>query len=181
MDDDDGPDAKVIMMNRPTGSIRDLIANPTGRPAPPPEPPRPVVEPEAPEAEYQPPPKKSDPLPRPGDAYRAHARFLNRLVSDPKLIHFVAKDYTCAGYSYADLRRVNWLPAGEPGGGPVLVLRFVEAVITEVRLTGRNLDDLHYWISEGCMPWVWERPDGFRSRDDAATVITGIAFNEVER
>jgi hypothetical protein len=51
MDDDDGPDAKVIMMNRPTGSIRDLIANPTGRPAHPPEPPRPVAEPDAPEAD----------------------------------------------------------------------------------------------------------------------------------
>jgi hypothetical protein len=181
MDDDDGHDAKVLVMNRPTGSIRDLIASPMAKPAPPSEPPRPAAMPDDVEADYQPPPKKSDPLPRPGDAYRAHARFLNRLASDPKLIHFVSTDFTCQGYCYSDLRRVSWLPAAEPGSGPVLVLRFVEAVVTEVRITGRNLEDLHYWISEGCMPWICERPDGFRVRDDDATVITGIAFQEIER
>ncbi len=180
-DDDDGLDAKVLVMNRPTGSIRDLIAHPTGKPTPPPEPSRPTAVPDAPEEDYQSPPKKSDPLPRPGDAYRPHARFLNRLSADPKLIHFVTKDLTREGYCYSDLRRVSWLPADDPGDGPVLALRFVEAVVTEVRITGRNLDDLHYWISEGCMPWIWERPDGFRARDDAATVITGIAFQEIER
>jgi hypothetical protein len=179
---DDDPEGKVFVMNRPTGSIRDLIAHPSGKPATPPEPPPAAVAgPVTPEAEYQPPPKKSDPLPMPGDAYRPHARFLNRLSTDPKLIHFVRKDFSREGFSYADLRRVRWLPASEPGGGPVLVLRFVEAVITEVRITGRNLDDLHYWISEGSMPWVWEQPDGFRTRDDTATVITGIVFRELEK
>ena len=83
-------------MHEPTEPAvsRDLIANPTGETG--------SLQagaahgrwrcPTIPEAEFQPPPKKSDPLPRPGDAYRAHARFLNRLSTDPKLIHFVAKD-----------------------------------------------------------------------------------------
>ena len=39
--------------------------------------------------DYQPPAKKSDPLPKPGDTYRACARFLNRLSTDQRLIHFV--------------------------------------------------------------------------------------------
>ena len=58
---------------------------------------------------------------------------------------------------------VSWLPTADAGGGPVLVLRFVEAAVTEVRITGRNLEDLHYWISEGCMPWIpgsGRRPGG---------------------
>jgi hypothetical protein len=182
MDDDDHSHARGILMNRPTGSIRDLIANPTGRPAAaPPEPPRPVAAAEVMEAEAQPPPKKSDPLPKPGDAYRAHARFLNRLSSDARMIHFVRKDFSCEGYAYDDLRRIRWVPPAEPGGGPVLVLRFVEAVITEVRITGRNLDDLHYWISEGTMPWAWEQPEGFRTRDATVTVITGITIKEEEK
>lgn len=172
-------------MNRPTGSIKDLIGNPTGKPtaAPPPEPPRPAVT--VPDItvieEYQSPPKKSDPLPRPGDSYRPHARFLNRLVTDPRMIHFVMRDFTCEGFSYGDLRRVSWRMAGGPGGGMVLVLRFVEAVITEVTITGRHLDDLRYWISEGSMPWIWEQPAGFKIKNDAATVITGIAIQEIER
>jgi len=170
-------------MNRPSGSIRDLIANPTRKPpaALPPEPPAKVLVPEPIEAEFQPPPKKSDPLPLPGDAYRAHARFLNRLSMEQRLIHFVRRDFSREGFSYADLRRVRWLPSPESGGSPVLVLRFIEAVTTEVRISGRNLGDLHYWISEGTMPWVWEQPEGFTSRVDGMTVITGIVIEEVER
>ena len=68
---------------------------------------------------------------------------------DQRLIHFVDKDCWCEGFAYSDLRRVRWaLPVGE-GSGPALELRFVEAVITDVRIEGRNLEDIHYWISEG--------------------------------
>ncbi len=66
--------------------------------------------------------RKSDPLPRPGEAYRAHARFLNRLASDPKLIHFVSNNFICEGYCYSDLRARAGCRGGS-GGGPVLVLR----------------------------------------------------------
>jgi hypothetical protein len=133
------------------------------------------------EPDYQPPAKKSDPLPKPGDPYRACARFLNRLSTEQRVIHFVMQDFACEGFSYHDLRRVRLLPGDAAGSGPVLVLRFVEAVISEVRIEGRNLDDMHYWISEGCMPWVWEQPKGFTVRNDAATVITRITLTETEK
>ena len=133
------------------------------------------------EQDSQPPPKKSDPLPRPGDRYRACARFLNRLSSETRLIHFVLGDFTCEGFAYADLRRLRWLEASDPGSGPILVLRFVEVEATEVRIEGRHLEDIHYYISEGSMPWVWEQPAGFRVRDDNAPVITRIAITEMEQ
>jgi hypothetical protein len=131
--------------------------------------------------DYQPPPKKSDPLPRPGDKYRACARFMNRLHADQRLIHFVDAECWCEGFAYTDLRRVRWLPPAGEGGGPVLELRFVEAAITDVRIEGRNLEDIHHWISEGTLPWVWEQPRGFKTRDDKAMVITRIEIKEAER
>jgi hypothetical protein len=140
----------------------------------------PEPQPEADEPDYQPPPKKSDPLPRPGDKYRAHARFLNRLDIDQRLIHFVDKECWCEGYAYSDLRRVRWLAPATEGSGPVIELRFVESVITDVRIEGQNLEDVHHWISEGTMPWVWERPAGFKTRDDNAVVITRITVQTVE-
>ena len=159
----------------PTGSITMGRADCAGNLGP-----QPDTVPATLEPDYQPPPKKSDPLPKPGDAYRAHARFLNRLSSDQKLIHFVDKDCWCEGYAYSDLRRVRWVKGDNPAGGPVLELRFVEAEITEVRVEGRNLEDIHHWISEGAMPWVWEQPPGFKSRDDNAVVITRITFHPVD-
>ena len=134
-----------------------------------------------PEADSQPPPKKSDPLPKPGDRYRAHPRFLNRLSANTRLIHFVLGDFTCEGFAYSDLRRLRWLTANDPGSGPVLVLRFMEAEITDVRVEGRKLEDIHYYISEGTLPWVWEQPAGFRLRDDNAAVITRITISKAER
>lgn len=143
--------------------------------------PEPGRVPEAGEPDYQPPAKKSDPLPRPGDAYRACARFLNRLSTEQRLIHFVDKDGWAEGFAYSDLRRVRWIKGDDPASGPVLVLRFIEAVITDVRVEGRNLEDIHYWISEGVMPWIWEQPAGFKTRDDRAVVITRITFDVKER
>jgi hypothetical protein len=135
--------------------------------------------PEKPEDDDDSPAKKSDPLPKPGDAYRAHARFLNRLAIDPRMIHFVDGNCFSEGFSYADLRRVRWIDGGA-GGGPVLVLRFVEAVVVEVRIEGRNLDVIHHWISEGRMPWVWVQPKGFKTSDDKAVVITLLTITEIE-
>jgi hypothetical protein len=132
------------------------------------------------EPETQAPAKKSDPLPRPGDPYRAHARFLNHMANAARMIHFVRGDFTCEGFCYSDLRRLRWLPASEPGSGPVLLLRFVEAEITEVRIEGRHLEDIHHWIGEGVMPWVWEQPAGIRARNDAA-VITRITLGGAEQ
>jgi hypothetical protein len=180
MDGEEHSGRKVVVMNRTGGSIRDLIANPTGKTAPP-EPLRQGGEADETEAEAQGPAKKADPLPRPGDAYRAHSRFMNRLSTEQRLILFVLKDFTVEGFSYADLRRLRWLHSKEPGQGPMLVLKFVEAVVTEVTITGQNLEDVRHWIAQGTMPWLWEQPDGFKTRDDTATVITSITIEVCEK
>ena len=85
------------------------------------------------------PAKKSDPLPLPGEEYRASAQFMNRLQSEQRILHFVLKDGTVEGFSYGDLRRVRMVPNEKPGASPVLVLRFVEAEITDVEIRGRHL------------------------------------------
>ena len=71
--------------------------------------------------------------------------------------------------SVSDMRRVFFL------------CRFVEAVITDVVIEGRNLEDVHHWVSEGAMPWLWEQPAGFKTRDDHAVVVTRITFHAVDR
>lgn len=139
----------------------------------------PAVPPE--KTDYQPPPKKSDPLPRPGDAYRACARFLNRLSTEQHYLHFVDKDCFCQAYAYGDLRRIRWAVGTDATGGPVIELRFVVgSLIVDVRIEGRNLEDIHYWIGEHAMTWVWEQPKGFKTKDDHAVVITKLSFVEVK-
>jgi hypothetical protein len=184
-DNDDGFTSKVLMMARPKQpGILDLLGLPLGKPDATPREaaaPAAVPVPPRPEPEYSPPPKKSDPLPSPGDAYRACAAYLNRLAAGERLIHFVDKDCFSVGFCYSDLRRIRWAKGDKPGGGPVLWLRFIDAVITDVGINGRNLDDIRYYIGEGTMPWVWQQPDGFKARDDAMAVITGFTFTEKEK
>ncbi len=160
-------------------NLMELVSNVA--PAEAPAEPVPLPPPAYNEPEFQPPQKKSDPLPRPGEGYRPHARFMNRLGSDQRMIHFVHGDFVCDGFTYHDLRRVRMERGHQPGQSPVLVLRFIEAVVTEVTIAGRNLDELHHYISEGSMPWVWEQPKGFKPVGDLATVITGITFRELEK
>jgi len=181
--DDDTSDTKVVPMLGKLGGTRksDSLGKPEPAPAPAPSPPRRSYLPDVSDkGDAAPPPKKSDPLPKPGDPYQAHARFLNRLPSEPRLIHFVMGDFTYEGFCYSDLRRLRWLPAAAPGQGPVLLLRFIEAVTTDVALEGRRIEDVHYWISEGVMSWVWEKPPGFEVKDDAATVITRITITQAK-
>jgi hypothetical protein len=136
------------------------------------------IEPEAEPDGQQTPAKKSDPLPQHGDPYRAHARFLNRLHADSPMIFFVLGDFTYEGFRYSDLRRLRWLPASEPGQGPALLLRFCEAEITDVLIEGVNLLDVLHWIGQGAMPWVWEKPPGFKVQESNAAVITRITISE---
>jgi hypothetical protein len=138
------------------------------------------IEPETEPDGQQTPAKKSDPLPQPGDPYRAHARFLNRLHADSPMIFFVLGDFTCEGFRYSDLRRLRWLPASKPGLGPGLLLRFSEAVITDVAIDGTHLLDVLHWIGQGAMPWAWEKPPGFNVRDDATAVISRITISEAK-
>jgi hypothetical protein len=135
---------------------------------------------EASAARDQTPAKKSDPLPQPGDPYRAHARFLNRLAADTLMIFFVLKDFSYEGFRYSDLRRLRWLPTSKPGQGPSLLLRFCEAEITDVQIEGMHLLDIQHWIGQGVMPWVWEKPPGFNVQESNAAVITRIAINEAK-
>jgi hypothetical protein len=170
--------AKVGSMHRPKSSIRDVLDLPHGGRLPVAGVPE-VAEP--PPAEHQPPPKKSDPLPKPGEAYRACAGYLSRLNTDQRMIHFVDRHFNIEGFSYSDLRRLRLIASDDPGGGLELVLVFVEAEITEVRVCGRHLDDIHYWISEGLMPWLWEAPKDFHTKDQQATVITKITVTHREK
>lgn len=131
-------------------------------------------------AEFEPPAKKSDPLPKRGEPYRPYAQFLNRLGSEPHFLHFVHGDFVKDGFSYADLRRVILVDGDGPGQASKLVLRFVEAVVTVVIIEGRNLDDLHHYLCDKAVPWVWEQPKGLRLQNDIATVIVRISIEEVE-
>jgi hypothetical protein len=139
-----------------------------------------TVEPEPEPDGQQTPAKKSDPLPQPGDPYRAHARFLNRLVADTPLIYFVLGDFSHEGFRYSDLRRLRWKAASKPGQGPSLLLRFVEAEITDVEIEGIRLIDVEHWIGLGVMPWVWEKPPGFKVHESNAAVITRITIGEAK-
>ena len=131
------------------------------------------------EQDYQPPAKKSDPLPRTGRAIPGLCPISqpaeHRSAADP----FRDQGFRVRGVCLFRPAAAPLLAFHAPGSGPVIELRFVESVTTDVRIEGRNLDDIHYWISEGCMPWVWEQPKGFKSTAD--TVITRITFLPVEQ
>ena len=186
MDDDERSPGKVLLMARMKPvSVIDQILSPVARVVAPPPPaaakPTPV-EPGPPLAEldYLPPPKKADPLPRPGDAYRACAQYMNRLGTGERMLDIVDKDCYSEGFSYSDLRRVSWRKAKTPGSGPLLVLRFIEASVIEVLISGRNLEDIRHYLREGMLPWIWEQPTGYKARHDQMPVITGIEFHELE-
>ena len=95
-------------------------------------------------------------------------------------LRFLLHNSTVEGFAYSDLRRIRMLPADQPGGCPVLVLRFVEAVIVEVRIEGRHLDKLHDYLGYHRIAWVRELPPGKMLADKIAAVITGITIRQVE-
>ena len=122
--------------------------------------------------------EKSDPLPRPGDDYRANARHGNK----PEMtLHFVTKDFTYEGFSYADFERVRLVPGDKPGSGPVLIRRFNGSEITDVHVEGRQLHSLYHWTGLHQVSWIWEYPGKADFADDAAPIITKIAFVPVKR
>lgn len=117
------------------------------------------------------------PLPQPGDAYKAHSRADNKALLT---LTFLLKDSAEEGFSYADLRRIRLLPSGRPGVGPLLVLRFIEAVIVEVRIEGLRLDAMRDYIRYHRIAWLRELPPGKMLADKTAAVVTGITIAEVE-
>jgi hypothetical protein len=58
--------------------------------------------------------------------------------------------------------------------------RFVEAVITEVRVEGRHLDVLESLLRNHRVAWLRELPPGKMHQDKSATVLTRFTFTMVE-
>lgn len=121
---------------------------------------------------------KTDPLPRPGDDYKANARHGNK----PEMtLHFVTRDFSYEGFSYADIERVRLVPGDKPGSGPKLIVRFNGSVVTEVTIEGRHLHSLYHWIGLHLVPWVWEHPAPAEFTDDKAAIIRKFSIDVVER
>jgi hypothetical protein len=123
-------------------------------------------------------PDKADPLPKAGDPYKVAGRHGNK----PDLtIHFVTKDYSYEGFSYADLERVRLVRSENPGSGPVLVVRFNGSVVTEVTIQGRHLNSLYHWIGLHRLPWIAEHPSPADFADKNAAVISKITIDSIDR
>ncbi len=118
-------------------------------------------------------------LPLPGSAYEAaYARPNNKPVPT---LRFLTGD-AVKGLPYANLDSIDLEPAGKPGVGPVIVMRFAGIVAMEARITGRHLLLLYDLLSYHRIAWVRELPQGrdFRDKDEKATVITGITVEPVK-
>jgi hypothetical protein len=123
-------------------------------------------------------PNNSDLLPRAGESYQAHALHGNK---PEMMIHFVLRDFSYEGFSYADCERIRLVPGEKPGSGPVLIMRFNGSVVTEVLIEGRHLQTVYHLIGLHQVPWLWEHPSPADFTDDKATLIKRITFREVER
>jgi hypothetical protein len=117
------------------------------------------------------------PLPQPGDAYKAYARPDNKSLL---MLRFLLRDAAVDGFAYSDLRHTRMQPGDDPGGGPVLVLRFVEAVVTEVRIEGRHLEVLSDLLAYHRVAWLREMPPGKMHHEKNAAVITRITIRVLE-
>jgi hypothetical protein len=119
------------------------------------------------------------PLPQPGDPYKAYSRPDNKALLT---LTFLCKDSAEEGFAYSDLRRIRFLPAEKPGLGRVLVLLFVEAAVTEVRIEGRGkqLAAMRDYIRYHRIAWLRELPPGMMQQDKDATVISTITLRTVE-
>jgi hypothetical protein len=117
------------------------------------------------------------PLPQPGDPYKAHARPDNKPLL---MLSFLLSDGAVEDFSYSDLRRIRLLPADRPGGGLVMVLRFVEAAVVEVRIEARRFDAMHNYIKHHRVAWVRELPTGMPMADTLAAVVTAITITQLD-
>lgn len=122
--------------------------------------------------------ERTDPLPQPGRPYKMHARHGNK----PEMtLHFVLKDFSYEGFSYADFERVRLVPGEKPGSGPVLIVRFHGSEIMDVLIEGRHLHSLYHWIGLHGVSWVWEHPGPAEFLEESMPVITRITLQPVER
>lgn len=165
----DGADS--LLRERPQSSLlARLDARAAERKQPETETQPPVAPPVAPAADGP------DTLPKAGSAYQARSRLSNK----PELmLTLLLKDGSRQGFSYGDLRHIEYRPTGGTEGVPVLVLRFIG--VADVTLEGRNLDLLHDDVRRQSIAWVRERPAGRDFIEDRdAVVIIGIGVTLVE-
>ncbi len=135
----------------------------------------------APDAAEEPPdvPAIDDlvPLPQPGDPYKAYARPDNKSLL---MLRFLKQDGVVEGFAYSDLRHTRMQPGDKPGDAPVLVLRFVEAVVTEVRIEGRHMDVAADLLAYHRIAWLRELPAGKMHPEKNAAVFTRFIINVLE-
>jgi hypothetical protein len=116
-------------------------------------------------------------LPQPGSAYdAAYSRASNKPVPT---IHFVIGD-SILGLPYANLDSIDWLVPDKPGASPAIVMRFTGLIPREAIINGRNMLRMYDLLSHHRVAWVRELPKGRDFKDNAATVVTGIAVNRIK-
>jgi hypothetical protein len=125
-----------------------------------------------------PPLDEMSPLPKPGDPYKAFSR---PQMKPAATLHCLRSDGSIRGFAWANYDGIDFLPAEEPGQGPVLVLRFAGIFSREVAITGRHLDLLHNYLSHQRVSWVRELPPGKILKEDGSAVITGMQIRHVEQ
>ena len=118
-----------------------------------------------------PPAADFDVLPLPGDVYLAHSRVANKSQT---MLCLVQKPPSVTCLAYGDLRFIDLLPSGTPGGGTALLMKFIG--VAEVRLEGRNLDKLVDYLRRHCLAWLREQlpTRGNPAAEDGSIVIASI-------
>jgi hypothetical protein len=157
-----------LMRSRPKST---LLPGPGSKAARAPEPEAELSEAAEPWDDY-------DPLPQAGSAYTAaYARPGNK----PEMIlHVMLKDGYSKGYAWSNFDSVDTVAGDQPGGGPVLVLRFAGLDPVELWISGSNLGKLLACIGRQRIGWIREQPskrgfDTVAALGDKAEVIAGIA------
>jgi hypothetical protein len=167
-------DRKASTVDRPK-SIREILGLADGSPS--------VAEPAAlpPETAFLdelPPLEELSPLPKPGDPYKAHSRASTSTLAT---LHVLLADASVKGFSYGNFDSIDLLPSKEPGGGPVIVVRFAGLVPSELLIVGRNLDLLHVQLGYYRIAWIRELPTQGNFSDKTAPLIRRVTINPLER
>ena len=95
------------------------------------------------------------------------------------MLSFAFADGCITSYRFAALSRMEFAPAETPEGLDLLRLHFSWPWATEpatVRVEGRNLLDLLYYVGEELTGWLRVLPAGQQVQDPALPVITRITL-----
>jgi hypothetical protein len=162
-------DVKAMIARHQAGGAETAATPPADAEAPAP----PDAETEAPDAE------RLDPLPRPGDAYeKAYGKMSRHPIPS---VFFLAGGAPPVFLSYSHFERGWFEESGQPGAGPILVLRFTGSELIDVRIAGRNLYPLADGVSLHLVHWVRALPPGMDVEGDVKTVISKIVIGPAQR